>query len=100
MQLQTCPYTGCRQLFVKGTNHFQIPNVPYAVTERKTGNCARTINVPLNTKVRTAFPSASSQRDRLAQPEDVSAKLQDGLLTITFPGGTPTYQDFHTIAIQ
>ncbi|KAF8550092.1 small heat shock protein [Imleria badia] len=47
----------------------------YAVRERRYGKFSRTLQLPLGTK-----------------PEDVTAKMENGLLTLTFPKATPEQQ--------
>lgn len=57
INLVTCPYSGCRQLAVQARSRSTVPDGPIAVRERKTGDCHRTIFVPLSTKVRVPFAS-------------------------------------------
>jgi HSP20 family protein len=47
----------------------------YVVRERRSGKCSRTLQVPFGTK-----------------PEDVKAKMENGILTITFPKTSPEQQ--------
>jgi len=54
----------------------------YAVRERRSGKFSRTLQIPLGTKA-----------------EDVKAKMENGILTVTFPKSIPE-QEPHRITIQ
>ncbi|KIP11875.1 hypothetical protein PHLGIDRAFT_98977 [Phlebiopsis gigantea 11061_1 CR5-6] len=83
IQLSTCPHVGVPVLVVRCQTYSSVPDGVHAVKERRTGRCLRTINVPIGTK-----------------KEDVSAHMEDGLLTIRVPSLTPKYQEPYDIDIN
>ena len=72
----------------------------YVVRERRSGNFSRTLQLPFGARVSTwlAFPS-TVDANATCQPEDVKAKMENGILTITFPKTSPE-QQAKRIAIQ
>ncbi|KAH7910674.1 hypothetical protein BJ138DRAFT_1135870 [Hygrophoropsis aurantiaca] len=70
--LSTCPYNRVKQVKVSGRSKPPFPEAGYAVKERKFGDFRRTFVVPSDTK-----------------PEDVSAQMQDGILTLRISLGPP-----------
>ncbi|KAI0701998.1 hypothetical protein BC835DRAFT_1264152 [Cytidiella melzeri] len=71
IKLHMCPYSHVQQLTVVGRSRPALPEGVYTVQERKFGNFYRTVVVPLDTK-----------------PEDITAKMEDGLLTLKVLCGT------------
>lgn len=83
--LSTCCYNGVKQVVVSGRSRPVFPSKGYAVRERKYGEFTRTLVVASDTK-----------------PEDVTAEMQDGILTIkitlpSFPAEEPLE---HEITVQ
>ncbi|KAI6158077.1 hypothetical protein BKA82DRAFT_996429 [Pisolithus tinctorius] len=83
--LSTCYYNGVKQVVVSGRARPVFPGKGYAVRERKYGEFTRTLVVASETK-----------------PEDITAEMQDGILTIKirlppFPEGEPIE---HEITVQ
>lgn len=82
------------RLTVSGEFKADIPpdDPGYVVRERPRNKFSRTINLPAGVKVNVALCIANSTRGTLIhvfQPEDTKAKLENGLLIITFPKVTP-----------
>ncbi|KAG6332270.1 hypothetical protein ID866_6819 [Astraeus odoratus] len=79
--LSTCYYNGVKQVVVSGRSRPVFSGSGYAVRERKFGEFTRTLVVSHDTK-----------------PEDVTAEMQDGVLTIKInlpppPEGEPSEQE-------
>lgn len=55
----------------------------YAVRERLYGKFSRTLQLPVGTKVRPLYYLRSCSR--YLQPEEVKAKMENGILSVTFP---------------
>ncbi|KAI0777186.1 hypothetical protein BD413DRAFT_468043 [Trametes elegans] len=70
--MSVCPFTRVRQVNIAGLSRSTLPAHGHGVRERKFGQFARTLVVPPETK-----------------PEDVQISLEDGILTLRIPGGTP-----------
>ncbi|KAF7796160.1 hypothetical protein EIP86_007334 [Pleurotus ostreatoroseus] len=70
--MNVCPFSGVRQLTISGRNRPSFPSGLYTVRERKFGAFFRTIPVPMQTKA-----------------EDVIAIMEDGILILKVPAGTP-----------
>ncbi|TBU31426.1 hypothetical protein BD311DRAFT_656835 [Dichomitus squalens] len=70
--MSVCPFTRVRQVSVSGISRGVLPLQGHQVRERKFGQFSRALAVPPETK-----------------PEDVSVNLEDGVLTLKIPGGTP-----------
>ncbi|KAI0336706.1 hypothetical protein GY45DRAFT_1315313 [Cubamyces sp. BRFM 1775] len=70
--MSVCPFSRVRQINIAGVARPILPLLGQGVRERKYGQFARTLPVPPETK-----------------PEDVKASLEDGILTLTIPGGAP-----------
>ncbi|KAI8986675.1 hypothetical protein BD414DRAFT_415822 [Trametes punicea] len=70
--MSVCPFTRVRQLNIAGISRPLLPLQGHDVRERKYGQFLRTLAVPPETK-----------------PEDVKMTLEDGILTLKIPGGTP-----------
>ena len=62
----------------------------YAVTERRYGKFSRTLQLPYGVKVSKWIVRHSQDGYlRLEQEDQVNAKLENGILTVTFPRSTP-----------
>ncbi|KAI0074975.1 hypothetical protein K474DRAFT_1763758 [Panus rudis PR-1116 ss-1] len=72
--MSVCPYSRVRQLTITGRNRPFTPRNRdgFSVQERKYGEFTRTVIVPPETK-----------------PDDIDAFMEDGILTLQVPGGTP-----------
>ncbi|KAH9849582.1 hypothetical protein C2E23DRAFT_353096 [Lenzites betulinus] len=70
--MSVCPFSRVRQLNIAGISRPALPSQGHGVRERKFGHFARTMVVPPETR-----------------PEDISSTLEDGILTMKIPGGTP-----------
>ena len=74
----------------------------YAVRERQLGKFSRTLQLPVGTRV-SFFPETLRGTVMLTgapeQAGDVNAKMENGLLTVTFPKVSPEQQP-HRISIQ
>ncbi|EGO03424.1 hypothetical protein SERLA73DRAFT_165123 [Serpula lacrymans var. lacrymans S7.3] len=82
--LSRCPYNRVKQVVVSGRSRPVLPDNGYAVKERKFGDFTRTLVVPSETK-----------------KEDLSAEMQDGILTIKIScGPTAESEGSQEIAIQ
>ena len=72
----------------------------YVVRERRSGKFSRTLQLPFGTKVSSWSDSFSMlDANAVCQPDDVKAKMESGILTITFPK-TSREQQPKRIAIQ
>ncbi|KAH9887213.1 hypothetical protein C8Q73DRAFT_657097 [Cubamyces lactineus] len=71
--MSVCPHSRVRQINIAGIARPILPVLGHGVRERKYGQFVRTLPVPPETK-----------------PEDVKISLEDGILTLTIPGGAPT----------
>ncbi|CDO70176.1 hypothetical protein BN946_scf184774.g4 [Trametes cinnabarina] len=81
--MSMCPLTRVRQVNIAGISRPAVPMHGHGVRERKYGQFMRTLPVPPETK-----------------PEDVQISLEDGVLTLKIPGGTPAQaEDRHILAI-
>ncbi|KAH6905331.1 hypothetical protein BKA70DRAFT_1026969, partial [Coprinopsis sp. MPI-PUGE-AT-0042] len=76
LRLSTCSYNGVRQLSVSGTLHPPAELAPKLLSERRYGMFQRAFPVPATTR-----------------REDVTARLQDGVLTISFKCPDPVDED-------
>ncbi|KAI0698052.1 hypothetical protein C8T65DRAFT_582171, partial [Cerioporus squamosus] len=70
--MSLCPFSRVRQVSISGTARSFLPLQGHSVRERKFGEFFRTMVVPPETK-----------------PEDIAVTLEDGILTLKIPGGTP-----------
>ncbi|OSD08793.1 hypothetical protein PYCCODRAFT_1380687 [Trametes coccinea BRFM310] len=70
--MSMCPFTRVRQINIAGISRPVLPSQGHGVRERKYGQFMRTLAVPPETK-----------------PKDVQITLEDGVLTLKIPGGTP-----------
>ena len=66
----------------------------YVVRERCSGKFSRTLQLPFGTKVSSwsSFSLDIGTLTQRVQPEDVKAKMENGVLTITFPKTSPEQQ--------
>ena len=65
----------------------------YVVRERRSGKFSRTLLLPFGTKVSFVVWFLSRvDADAACQPEDVKAKMENGILMITFPKTSPEEQ--------
>ena len=89
--LSVCPFSRVRQVNIAGTMRAILPLRGHAVRERKFGEFCRTLAVPPETKVRRLVRYATSSLTHVddCQPEDVAVALEDGILTLKIPCGTP-----------
>ncbi|KAG8214240.1 HSP20-like chaperone [Butyriboletus roseoflavus] len=72
----------------------------YVVRERRSGKFSRTLQLPFGTKVSSWTDFLSTlDANAACQPEDVKARMENGILTITFPKASPERQA-KRIAIQ
>ncbi|KAI0088995.1 hypothetical protein BDY19DRAFT_947182 [Irpex rosettiformis] len=85
IQMRMCPYSRVQQIIITGRSRPALPQGIYTIQERKFGDFFRTVVVPVDTK-----------------PEDIVAKMEDGILTLKVPCGTPAqeHEEPHDIAIQ
>ncbi|KAJ3487497.1 hypothetical protein NLI96_g3491 [Meripilus lineatus] len=74
--MSRCPFSCVRQLTISGRSRPVLPIAGHTVQERKFGEFSRTIVVPLETK-----------------PSDIKITMEDGILTVSVPGGTPAQQE-------
>ncbi|KAI0711421.1 hypothetical protein C8Q76DRAFT_769319 [Earliella scabrosa] len=70
--MSVCPFSRVRQVTVSGLARAVLPVQGHSVRERKFGEFFRTLPVPPDTR-----------------PEDVVVSLEDGILTLKIPCGTP-----------
>ena len=119
LTMSVCPFSRVRQVTVSGVSRGMLPQQGHQMRERKFGEFFRTLAVPPETKVRRLYcasllapfhcpilvvvpcplPGFSKTRSRKSdasvcvclgcQPEDISVLLEDGILTLKIPGGTP-----------
>lgn len=61
----------------------------YTVRERCWGKFSRTLMLPQGTKVSFWFKTISFPLTRKLQSEDVKAKMENGVLNVTFPKAQP-----------
>ncbi|KAI6124376.1 small heat shock protein [Pisolithus croceorrhizus] len=92
------------RLTVSGEFKSDIPpdDPGYVVRERPRDKFSRTINLPAGVKVSVALLVVESTQRvviRIPQPEDIKAKLENGLLIVTFPKVTPE-QEPRRVAIS
>ena len=55
INLVSCPFSGCRQMIVRGERRSNMPESRFRIIERKTGWSQRKIIVPRDTQVRPPF---------------------------------------------
>ncbi|RPD56994.1 hypothetical protein L227DRAFT_594959 [Lentinus tigrinus ALCF2SS1-6] len=70
--MSVCPFSRVRQVSISGLSRSILPLQGHTVRERKFGEFFRTMVVPPETKA-----------------EDITVSLEDGILTMKIPGGTP-----------
>ncbi|CAL1708778.1 unnamed protein product [Somion occarium] len=84
IRMSFCPYSHLRQLTISGRTHSTLPDNGFSIKERKFGDFSRTVVVPPDTK-----------------PADIDASMEDGILTLRIPGGTPApREDVQDILIR
>ena len=73
----------------------------YVVRERRSGKFSRMLQLPFGTKVSlwSAFSLVVGTLTQRVQPDDVKAKMENGVLTITFPKTSPE-QEAKRIVIE
>ncbi|KAG9218000.1 hypothetical protein CCMSSC00406_0010417 [Pleurotus cornucopiae] len=98
VRLSTCVWNRVKQVTVSGKSKPGFPEGSLAVRERRFGQFSRTFAVGAETKRDTNFVILLSPRE---QPEDISADLEDGVLTLRIACGTPSEsEDSHEITIR
>ncbi|KAH8101889.1 hypothetical protein BXZ70DRAFT_1007128 [Cristinia sonorae] len=77
ISMSVCPYSRVRQVTISGRSFPRFADSGYTVKERRFGAFSRTVVVPPDTK-----------------PGDVEAIMEDGILLLRVPGGSPAQHEY------